>query len=102
MLLDKTPHIRVFKLVTGEEIIAKVTATRDNTFEIEQPRQPMTTEAGVQLVPYMFMIDPKKPLSLNRDLVIMDSEPTEKVKATYESIITGIAVLAKPSIITGV
>ena len=102
MLLDKTPHTRVFKLSTGEEIIAKVTAITDTAFTIERPLQPMTTEAGVQLVPYMFLADPKKPMQLNKALVLMDTTPTEKLQATYESMISGIAVPAKPSIITGV
>ena len=102
MLLDKTPHTRVFKLATGEEIIAKVTSITDVSFTIERPLQPMTTEAGVQLVPYMFMADPKKPMQLNKALVIIDTIPTEKLQATYESIISGIAVPEKKAIITGV
>src|SRR5208282_3288971 len=99
MLTQKVPYIRVFKLVSSEEIITKVVGETAEEYMIEKPYQPMTTLDGVQWVPYMWMGDTSKPVPLHKNNVIMDAPPLPKSEAYYQSLVTGIAVPEKSAIV---
>lgn len=101
MLLQRqtTPYIRVFKLVTGEEIITKVTSEDDKEYTIEKPLQMGMTQRGLQFAPTVIMMDPDKAIQLPKDKVIFQGPPVPELESQYESATTGIALPQKGSII---
>jgi len=101
MLLQKQtlPYIRVFKLVTGEEIITKVTAEDEKQYTIEKPLQMGMTQRGLQFAPTVIMMDPDKAVDLPKDKVVLQGPAMPEVESQYESITTGIALPQKSSIL---
>jgi hypothetical protein len=102
MLLQKkdTSYIRVFKLSTGEEIIAGVSEETSTAIMIKNPLQMVMGQRGPQFGPFMVMADPGKTISLNRSLIVATTTPLVELESQYESITTGIALPQKSSIIT--
>lgn len=103
MLLQKqreTPYIHVFKISSGEELIAKVTKEDEDGYTIDHPLTMAMGQRGLQFAPFMVMVDPDKSLVLRRDKVVADAAPLKELESQYESITTGIALPQKSSIIT--
>lgn len=96
-----TPYIYTFKLSTGEEVIARVEREDDTAFYISKPMQLVMGPNGPQLAPAVLMFDQKKSLRLNKALVLIDGPCMAEVEGQYESLVTGIALPQKSSIITG-
>jgi hypothetical protein len=94
-----TPFIRVFKLSSGEEIVARVIEVSDREFVVEKPLTPVATERGTTFVPYTVLGKKDGRFNLNRDVIVFDVEPMSEVESHYETLISGIAVPAKGSII---
>lgn len=102
MLLQKqtTPYIRVFKLVTGEEIITKVTKEDEKNYTIEKPLQMAMTQRGLQFAPVAMMMDPDKSIELSKEKIVFQGPPVSELENQYESATTGIALPQKSGIIT--
>jgi hypothetical protein len=99
-MLKDTSYIRVFKLSTGEEIIASVIEETTGAIMIKNPLQMVMGQRGPQFGPFMVMADPSKTISLNRALIVATTTPVTELEGQYESITTGIALPQKSSIIT--
>ena len=95
-----TPYIGVFKLSTGEEIIASVIDITSEAVTIKNPLTMAVGERGLQFAPFMIMADSSKPISVTRSLVVATTYPTTGLETQYESITSGIALPQKSSIIT--
>lgn len=94
------PYIRIFKLSTGEEIIARVVSEETTEYLIEKPLQMAMGQRGLQFAPFMMMVDPDKKIGLKKDKIVADAPPVKEIEGQYESITTGIALPQKSSIIT--
>ena len=94
------PYIGIFKVVTGEEFIAKVTETDMFSFTISKPLCLVATERGTQFAPFMMLNDPEKPISLKTSAVVGTSDPQAKLQEMYEEVTSGIARVAPGTIIT--
>ena len=103
MLKNTSPQIKVFKLSTGEEIIVRIKeiTAHSNHYVVEKALQIAQVGNGISLVPYFFLIDQDSSWTLNRDLIIGEGEPGPKLRAEYESQITGVALPEQRKIITG-
>lgn len=97
---NKIPYIRIFKLVTGEEIIARVANEDNDILYLEKPLQMVMGQRGLQFAPFMMMVDQDKKLNIRKDKIISDGPPAVEIEGQYESITTGIALPQKSSIIT--
>ena len=102
MFIDKKefPYIQSFKLSTGEEIVAKVTGQDLATYHIEKPMQLVMGPNGPQLAPAVLMFDQKKKLNLSKSLVLIEGPTMPEIEGQYESLVTGIALPQKNSIIS--
>lgn len=103
MLLQKqkqTPYIHIFKLSSGEEIIAKVVNDADGILTIDKPLTMAMGQRGLQFAPFMVMVDPDKPLELHRDKISASGDPMPGLESQYESVTTGIVLPQKSPIIT--
>jgi hypothetical protein len=95
-----TPYIGVFKLSTGEEVIASVVEETSAGYVIKNPLCMVPTQKGYQFAPLLMMADPSKPVTLNGSLVVATTQPVTELEGQYESLTTGIALPQKSSIIT--
>jgi len=96
----KNPYIRVFKLVTGEEIITKVVGETDTEYEVEKPLQLSMGERGLQFAPISIMLDFEKSMAIEKANIVFQGPAGDKMENGYESSISGIALPTKGSIIT--
>jgi hypothetical protein len=103
MLKEKqknTPYVGIFKLSTGEEIIANVLEDSLLSFQIKNPLCMVPTQKGYQFAPWLMMADAGKSLSLNKSLVVANTTAVVELEGQFESVTTGIALPQKSSIIT--
>jgi hypothetical protein len=94
-----TPYIGLFKLSTGEEVIATVVEDTPLAFMIKNPLCMVATQKGYQFAPWLMMADASKVIPLNKALVVTNTTPIVELEGQFESITTGIALPQKSSII---
>ena len=94
-------EILTFKLITGEEIVAKVVSVVDGMIVIKQPVTLVPGQQGLQMMPSLFSANLDRDVLLYASGILMTTEVREDVRAGYIKATTGIDVPAKKSIITG-
>ena len=78
--------IKILQLVTAQEIIGEVTE-HDNVYGIKNPAtihlvpQGQGSSFGVGLIPFMPYVDGS--LSINKDKVVVEAEPTVEMRNNY-------------------
>ncbi len=93
-------NIYIFKLVTGEELIAKVVGKSDDAVEVSNPINMILTPQGLQMVPSLFSAEPGRTIQLNNSSWVMTADAREDVKNSWIEATTGIRPVTK-QIITG-
>jgi hypothetical protein len=88
-----------FKLVTGEEIIAKVLEEKTDVFVISKPLALAMGAQGVGLVPAAFSAELNS-LELQRAHVILHAPTRREIINNYIEGTTGIQTVKKSGIIT--
>ena len=96
-------EIYTFKLVTGEEVVAKITdGMRDNYYEVSKPCTVMADPSGkVRMVPSALTMELDKNVTINTSAVAMIFDANESVKKSYEQATSGIIQPKKPSLLKG-
>lgn len=84
--------IATFKLVNGDEIVAKITEKLADGFKIEKPFVVIPNQNGLGIMPVMFSADGAKPVELLRQHIMMMSLTADAVKNHYIQTTTGIAL----------
>ncbi len=93
-----TPYIGIFKLNTGEEVIAKVIDECSSSFTVKSPLCMVATQKGYQFAPLLMMADAEKGIVIPKPVIT--ATPAPELEGQYESVTTGIALPQKSSIIT--
>lgn len=102
MLLDtgyKEGEIICFKLVNGDEIVAKIVESTSTGWKINKPCTVMPSHQGIGLVQTLFTADINKNVELKTEHVIMHSVTLKALEDHYLQTTTGIA-LGKGPIVT--
>ena len=94
-------EIYTFKLVSGEEITAKIFNKYDGVLEIVQPISMVLGPQGLQMMPSLFSSNPEKNVYINTVNIAMAAETREDVRAKYIEATTGIVTPPAKQIITG-
>lgn len=94
-------EVLVFKLVSGEELIAKIVEVTDGMFIIKQPVSMAPTQQGLQMMPSMFSGNLDKDIVLYGAAVAMIADAKEDIKAKYIEITTGVVVPPEKKILVG-
>jgi hypothetical protein len=92
--------IVTFKLVNGDEIIAKVIEETANGFTVNKPCTIMPSQQGIGLIQSMFTSDLNKSIQLDKQHVMMHAPTTDDVKNHYIKTTTGIEPVTAGGIIT--
>lgn len=102
MLFNKTydaGDIVAFKIVNGDEIVAKIVEDNTNTFVVDKPCTVLPSAQGIGLVQSLFTADQKNSISISKTHVIMHSPVIDQMEKHYIQTTTGIQPVTKGSIV---
>jgi hypothetical protein len=96
--------IKVFKLISGEELIADVTSGSSEGYHLETPASIMLQQTengiGVGLAPYMPYVEGKP--YLYKSAIASEGEPATAMRNEYSRLFgSGIQIPATGSVFTG-
>lgn len=95
LIIDKgitIGEVVTIKLTSGEEILGRLVEDTDKYVKIGRPLVLTATEQGIGMVPYLFTVDPKKDVKINKPISVL--EPTEAAAAKqYIQSTTTIAMI---------
>jgi hypothetical protein len=94
-------QIYTLKLISGEEITAKVVEICGDVIEVTQPISMVLGPQGLQMMPSLFSANQDKTVHINTATIVMQAETREDVKSKYIEATTGIATPPAKQIITG-
>lgn len=89
-----------FKLVNGDETVAKVVEDHADTFVISKPCTVVPSQRGLGLIQSLFSGELNNNVTLNKNHVMMHSPVIDDIKNHYIQTTTGIQPVTKGSIIT--
>ena len=93
-------EVYTLKLNSGEEVVAKVTATSETDVTLHDPLSVAPGPQGVGLIPSLFTADPKAMTKLNKSSIAIYALSDHSIKAKYIEATTGI-VMPDKKIIMG-
>lgn len=103
MLLNeytKVGEIVAFKVVNGDEIVAKIVENTPAGWIISKPCTVVPSAQGLGLVQSLFSADINKNIELKREHVIMHAPTIKALEDHYIQTTTGIQTVSKGPIIT--
>jgi len=89
-----------FKLVTGDEIVAKIVTTDSDSFEVTKPCTVMPSPQGMGLIQSLFTADADVNVRLQKAHIIMHAPSIDQMQKHYIKTTTGIEPVTRGSIIT--
>jgi hypothetical protein len=102
MLLSKgysAGDIVSFKLVNGDEIVARISEITDAGWKISRPCTVLPSAQGMALMQSLFSAELNTDIELKADHVMMHSESAKPVQDYYLTTTTGIQTVSKGSIV---
>ena len=89
-------NVRVLKLITGEEVITRVSERGDGFIILDKPMQIHTVSSQTgklrfMIIPWMNIIKPKK-ITISTEHILVEDDPIEEIEKDYLSIITGLTL----------
>lgn len=103
MLVQKTyatGDVVCFKLVNGDETIARIESDNSAEFVVSKPCTVVPSPQGLGLMQSLFSADINTNITLKKEHVIMHAPVVDKIQSHYIQTTTGIQPVSKGSIIT--
>jgi hypothetical protein len=103
MLINKgyaEGDIVCFKLVNGDETVAKIVEDNSDSFVVAKPCTVVPGRQGLGLIQSLFSGELNSNITLNKSHVMMHSTVVDDIKNHYIQTTTGIQPVTKGSIIT--
>jgi len=92
--------IVVFKISTGEEIVAKFIEEKDAGYVVAKPCTVLPSQQGIGLMQSLMCADININVTLNKGLVLMSAPAIDKIQAHYIQTTTGIQTQTAGGIIS--
>lgn len=89
-----------FKLVNGDELVAKIVEIGDNEYIVERPCMVIPSPQGVGLMQALVSGDSKCNININKAHIMMYAPTVDQMISHYIQVTTGIQPVSKGSIIT--
>jgi len=89
-----------FKLITGDEIVARIVDAGPNGFEVSKPCTVMPGPQGIGLIQSLFTADADVNVVLVKEHVLMHAPSIDQMQKHYIKTTTGIEPVTRGSIIT--
>ena len=90
--------VKVLKLITGEEVIARVSEEHSNLLTLEKPMtlqmippNTSTGQMGFALVPWMKAAKNKK-VTISIEHILTEDEASEQTEKNYLQVVTGLSL----------
>lgn len=102
MLINKgysNGDIVAFKLVNGDEVVARIADSDGNGWKVERPCTVVPSPQGIGLMQSMFSADLNTPIELTKEHVMMHAPVISQLESHYIQTTTGIETVPKGSII---
>ncbi len=97
-----TGDIVSFKMVNGEELVAKMEMDCDKVWIVNQPLMVVPVQSGgLQLIPPMMSVLPGQEFRLPKSQVVLEAPAVDQVADHYREVTTDIKAVRKPGIILG-
>ena len=96
----KIEEIYTFKLITGEELVAKILVIEQDHMIIQNPILTVLSPQGLQMMPALFSANQDQTVRLNTASWAMIANTRDDVRDSWIQATTGIAPVRK-QIITG-
>jgi hypothetical protein len=91
--------IASFKMVNGDELVAKIVEETMEGFSVASPCTVMPSQQGIGLIQSLFSAEQDARVFLSRQHVMFHAESLEQMKSHYIKTTTGIDVTPKQKII---
>lgn len=88
-----------FKMVNGDELVAKVLEETDAGFAVSAPCTVMPSQQGLGLMQSLFSAKEDAKVFLSKQHVMFHAESLEQMKAHYLKTTTGVEIIPKQQII---
>jgi hypothetical protein len=89
-----------FKIINGDELVAKIVEETDDAFVINKPTTVMPSQQGLGLMQSLFTSDLNKNIRLSKSHVMMHAPTIKDVENHYIKTTTGIEPVTAGGIIT--
>lgn len=89
-----------FKLVNGDEVVARIVDAGPTGFEIAKPCTVMPSPQGMGLIQSLFTADADVNVVLQKEHVLMHAPSIDQMQKHYIKTTTGIEPVTRGSIIT--
>ena len=89
-----------FKILNGDEIVAKLVSEDEDSFVIVKPMAIIPSPQGIALMQALFSVDPGKTIRLDKGHVMLNGLTTKQIADHYQEITSGIQLPKKGGIIT--
>lgn len=89
-----------FKIMNGDELVAKIVEETDDAFIISKPTTVMPSQQGLGLMQSLFTSDLNKNIRLSKQHVMLHSPTVKDVENHYIKTTTGIEPVTAGGIIT--
>ena len=102
MLLSKaynTGDIVCFKLVNGDEVVAKIVQSEPTGWKVHRPCTVIPSPQGLGLMQSLFSADINKDVEIRQEHVMMHSPVIKQLEDHYIQSTTGIQTVSKGPII---
>ena len=90
--------VKVLKLITGEEVIARITEEKNNLISLEKPMilqmlapNTSTGQVGFALIPWMKAAKNEK-VTISTEHIIAEDEGSEQTQKNYLQLVTGLSL----------
>ena len=90
--------VKILKLITGEEVIARITEEKNNLISLEKPMIlqmiPPTTstgQVGFALIPWIKAGKNEK-VTISTEHIIVEEEASEQTEKNYLQVVTGLSL----------
>ena len=90
--------VKVLKLITGEEVIARVTKEENNLITLEKPMtlqmlppNTSTGQVGFAMVPWMKAAKNEK-ITITIEHILVEDEASEQTEKNYLQVVTGLSL----------
>lgn len=101
MLIEKTDPTEVycFKLVNGDEIVARISDSDNDYFTISDPATVVPSPQGIGLMQSLFTMKEGQKIRLHKFHVMMFAEVDSRMRSHYIKTVTGIETTPDAKII---
>lgn len=86
-------EVITLKIVTGEELVGKLTEITDSHYAIDRPLVLVMSPQGLGFQQWSFTADTSKSFKISKDKIIMVAETISDIKKQYTEGTTGLKLL---------